>query len=396
MFAARGAGRHEARRPAAAKSALAYRLIALVLCALFLRSVARFYHPGFGFTALIGFPEDPGELPKLRAIPHYRYPSSASYDGQFYAQRALDPLARDPSVDRAMDLAPYRARRILFSWTAYLAGLGRPAWILDAYALQNVVCWLVLAVLFTRWCDVGTPRGLIVWTAIMFSKGLLWSVRFALLDGPSLLLITLAIVAAERRRPLLSAAIGGVAALGRETNVLAFLAQPVPRTRRDWLRLAAAAVLVIAPVLLWLDYLRSIYRSTLLLGTDQILFPGTAFAHVIVRVFNGDAGDGLLSGAGLDLSVLASVVVQAAAICWQREWRCPWWRVAFGYVLLALVMDRVLWDPHTGALMRVLLPLTVGFNLQRLREPRASRFWPWFVAGNLHLAGIFRVMPLVS
>ncbi|HWT44355.1 MAG TPA: hypothetical protein VN085_00260, partial [Vicinamibacterales bacterium] len=203
-------------------------------------------------------------------------------------------------------------------------------------------------------------------------------------------------VAAERRRPLLSAAIGGVAALGRETNVLAFLAQPVPRTRRDWLRLAAAAVLVIAPVLLWLDYLRSIYRSTLLLGTDQILFPGTAFAHVIVRVCNGVAGDGLLSGAGLDLSVLASVVVQAAAICWQREWRCPWWRVAFGYVLLALVMDRVLWDPHTGALMRVLLPLTVGFNLQRLREPRASRFWPWFVAGNLHLAGIFRVMPLVS
>jgi hypothetical protein len=394
MFAARGA-RHEARRPAAAKSALACRLIALVLCALFLRSVARFYHPGFGFTALIGFPEDPGEVPRLRAIPHYRYPPFASYDGQFYAQRALDPLLRDPAVDRAMDLAPYRARRILFSWTAYLAGLGRPAWILEAYALQNVVCWLVLAVLFTRWCDVSTPQGLMVWTAIMFSKGLLWSVRFALLDGPSLLLITLAVIAAERKRPLLSAAIGGVAALGRETNVLTFLAQPVPRTRRDWLRLAGAAVLVIAPMLLWLDYLRSIYRSALLLGTDQILFPGTAVGHVIVRVFNGVAGDGLLSGAGLDLSVLASVVVQAAAICWRREWRCPWWRVAFGYVLLALVMDRVLWDPHTGALMRVLLPLTVGFNLQLLREPRASRFWPWLIAGNLHLAGVLRVMPLV-
>jgi len=90
-----------------------------------------------------------------------------------------------------------------------------------------------------------------------------------------------------------------------------------------------------------------------------------------------------------------SWIFRNAAICWRREWRCPWWRVAFGYVLLALVMDRVLWDPHTGALMRVLLPLTVGFNLQLLREPRASRLWPWLIAGNLHLAGVLRVMPLV-
>ena len=50
-----------------------------------------------------------------------------------------------------MDLAPYRARRILFSWTAFLLGLGRPAWILEAYALQNVAGWLLLAALLTRW-----------------------------------------------------------------------------------------------------------------------------------------------------------------------------------------------------------------------------------------------------
>jgi len=330
----------------------------------------------------------------LSSIPHYRYPAFASYDGQFYAQRALDPLVRDPAVDRAMDLAPYRARRILFCWTAYLAGLGRPAWILEAYALQNVVCWLLLAVLLTRWCDVSTSRGLAAWTAIMFSKGLLWSVRFALLDGPSLLLIALAVLAVEKGRPLLSAAIGGIAALGRETNVLVLLAQPIPRCRRDWARIGAAGMLVIGPTFVWLDYLRSIYRSTLLLGTDQMLLPGTAFAHVITRTLHGVASDGLWSGSGLDMSVLVSVVAQAAAIAWRHEWRCPWWRVALGYVLLALVMDRVLWDPHTGALMRVLLPLTVGFNVQLLRERRAIRFWPWFLAGNLHLVGILRVMPL--
>jgi hypothetical protein len=33
----------------------------------------------------------------------------------------------------------------------------------------------------------------------------------------------------------------------------------------------------------------------------------------------------------------------------------------------------------------VLLPLTVGFNILLASEARPTRFWPWFVAGNLHL-----------
>ena len=37
------------------------------------------------------------EAPAIRDIPHYQYPAWASYDGQFYAQRALDPLVRDPA-----------------------------------------------------------------------------------------------------------------------------------------------------------------------------------------------------------------------------------------------------------------------------------------------------------
>src|SRR5689334_21492255 len=121
----------------AARMKSAYRCMALGLVIPFLWGMTRFYHPGYGFTALIGFPTaGPTEPPALQAIPHYQS-SLASYDGQFYAQRALDPLLRDASIDRGKDLAPFRARRILFSWTAYLLGLGRPAWILDAYALQN-------------------------------------------------------------------------------------------------------------------------------------------------------------------------------------------------------------------------------------------------------------------
>jgi hypothetical protein len=403
-----------------------YRGIALALVVVFLASVARFYHPDTGFTALIAFPEGHDyEAPALRDVPHFQFPAWASYDGQFYAQRALDPLVRDPQVDRAMDLAPYRARRILFSWTAYAFGLGRPAWVLEAFALQNVASWLVLAVLLTRWLPLRSPRALALWTACMFSHGLLWSVRFALLDGPSLVLTALAILASESNRPMVSAAIVGINGLGRETNVLGVLAllgrarsapepiegAPLGRARaapepaegarvwplsvRDWLRLGAVLVIVALPILLWEDYLRSIYRSTIFAGGDQLAVPGSAFLSTARRVVAATRSAGLFSATGLQFGIVLTLTVQALYLVARRSYDVPWWRVAAGYALLSLVMDRVLWEPTTGAITRVMLPMTVGFNVLLARESRGLPFWTWFVAGNLHVLSSFRVMPLV-
>ena len=364
-------------------------------------SVAKFYHPGTGFTALIGFPRGhESEAPAMRGVPHFDYPPWASYDGQFYAQRALDPLVRDPLTDRAMDLAPFRARRILFSWTAYAIGLGRPAWILEAYALQNVACWLLLAWLLTRWIPPVTARGLALWAACLLSHGALWSVRFALLDVPSLVLIACAVRAVEAGRPLLSAAIVGCAGLGRETNLLAAAAQPFPPDRpasagsrrmltlanyRGWMRLGVAIVLAALPLLLWEDYLRSIYRSTIFAGTDTLSAPATALGARWMQALGGLRAAGIFSAAWLPFALLSSLVVQAVYVVVRWEHKSPWWRVAVAYVALMLVLDRVLADPHTGAITRVLLPLTVGFNILLAGESRPVRFWSWFTAGNLHL-----------
>jgi hypothetical protein len=359
-------------------------------------SVARFYHPGTGFTALIGFPAGHDyEAPAMRDVPHFEYPAWASYDGQFYAQRAFDPLCRDPLVDRAMDLAPFRARRILFSWTAYWIGLGRPAWILEAYALQNVACWLLLAVLLTRWIPPTSARGLALWTACLFSHGMLWSVRFALLDAPSLLLTACGVWAVERGRFLLSAAIVGTAGLGRETNLLVIATQPFPRDRRTWMRLAAALAIAVLPLLIWEDYLRSIYRSTIFAGADQLTTPGAALRVTWMRALWAVRTEGLFSGDALAFALVSSLIVQAVYVLVRREYSCPWWRAAVPYVLLLLLLDRVLADPHTGAITRVLLPLTVGFNVLLASEPRPSRFWLWFASGNLHLLSAIHVLPLV-
>ncbi len=294
-----------------------------------------------------------------------------------------------------MDLAPFRARRILFSWTAYVLGLGRPAWILNAYALQNVACWLAIAALLTNWVRPTSWRGLALWSACLFSHGLLWSVRFALLDGPSLMLTMCAVALAERHHPLWSAATVGINALGRETNILVTVAHPFPKNRRGWLQLVAAVALAVLPLTIWMDYLRSIYRSTTLAGTDTFVFLGTGLAESW-RTVLGDPNAGRRAlGAVFPASILLSLMAQAAFVFIRRRNVAPWWRVACAYAVMLLFLDPVLVAPLTGAITRVMLPLTVGFNILLATETNPRRFWPWFAAGNLHLLGVLQVMPLI-
>jgi hypothetical protein len=366
--------------------------VAIGLVILLLTSVARLYHPPYGFTEMIGFAAPgTGELPALRRLPHYLHPPSGSYDGQFYAQLALEPLLRDPAIDGALDQAPYRARRILFSWTAWALGLGRPEWILYAYALQNVLFWLILAALMTRWLPPTTMRGLLLWTACLFSHGLLTSVRSALLDGPSMCLIALAIVASERGRLFTAAAIVGISSLGRETNALAIVGLPKPDGRRRWLKLAAALVLSAIPLLLWQDYLRSIYRSTSDAGYSHLVTPLLVYVHVLrdtaARVLRGD---GLLLT--LKLGVVICLAVQAAYLIHRRRYESPWWRIAVPYAVLLFTVHSVVWDGYPGAVTRVTLPLAFGFNVLLTRET-GWQFWPWFILGNLHLLPAALMLP---
>ena len=188
---------------------------------------------------------------------------------------AVDPLLRDPLIDRTMDLPAYRAHRILLPWIAYAVGLGKPAWIVQVFALENVFVWLAFALLLCRWMPPTTARGFVLWTGCLLSHGMLSSVRYALPDAPSTLLIALAVLAAERDRPLVAAAVIGVASLARETSLLAasvFLRWLLPERRR-WLLVAACLILCVLPLALWLDYLRSIYRLETLAGTGNLTTP---------------------------------------------------------------------------------------------------------------------------
>src|SRR5215203_6541393 len=117
-------------------------LVPLGAAILFAWSVWQFHDSRTGFSSLVIFGERMRTtlLPAVSGLP-LAFEPGGGYDGQYYAQMATDPLLRNPEIDRSLDLAPHRARRILFSWTAYLAGLGRPAHIVEAYSWQNIVCW---------------------------------------------------------------------------------------------------------------------------------------------------------------------------------------------------------------------------------------------------------------
>jgi hypothetical protein len=358
-------------------------LIAIIV---FATGFSRFYDHREGFTALIGFGSrfEARNVPAIASLPRHIYRRSSGYDGQFYAQIATDPLLKDPATDRAMDNMPLRARRILFAWTAWLAGAGRPWWILQAYALQNVACWIVLSVILLRWFVPGSARMTALWIATLFSAGLLWSVRFALLDGPSLLLIALAMAALERGRSSVATVILSVAALGRETNLLA--ASILAPTDRSWAAIAQAAargVLVLAPLALWFDYIYSLYRDQIYTSGSTISVPFAGLAWKLDLVWTRIAVVGVSGLGSLSVLTLVSLAVQAAYVLARMEWGNPWWRLGVSYVGLLPFLGRPLWEGETATALRVMVPLALVFNvlLRDCAEPR--RFWSLLVAGNL-------------
>ncbi len=350
---------------------------------LYLASFARFYDPHFGFTGLIQFATTAEEeLPAVREVPHPRFTGRGGYDGQFYAQLAVDPLLRDPAIDRALDNPPYRGRRILFSWTAWAAGLGRADWILQAYAVQNAAAWLLLAWLLAHWLPPVDLRNFAAWFGCLFGHGLLVSSRLALIDGPSLLLIAAAVRAVQARRAWLGAAMLGLSGLARETNLLAAgVLWPV----RDWgwrtlAGVAARGLLAILPLVLWMDYLRSIYRSAVLAGDGHIVAPFGAYLRAWDVAVGMVQRDGWGSPARFNLLIVIALGVQLGWIVWQRRWADAWWRVGLAFGALMVSVHWVVWEGYPGAITRVVLPMTVAFNLLL---PRDRWFWPLAIAGNL-------------
>jgi hypothetical protein len=353
--------------------------------AVFAWNAAFFYLPEQGFTYLIQFGEKMHRiyLPEIKAMNHYEVPNSVGYDSQYYAEIALRPNPRDPVLRKSVDGLPYRARRILFPALAWLIGGGDPARVLNVFALENVVCWFLLAALLLRWLPPVNWGNCLRWAAVLFSFGLIFSVARALLDGPSLVLIAAAMALAESKRPWLSAAVLGLAGLGKDTNVLAAAGMRLPeRTdEKAWGSWIARCALVLLPLSAWMFCLRAwLGRADDLGDARNFAPPFAALAQKLADTVSQLMAEGYLSLAKYDLLVMAGLLAQFFFFAFRRRWRDPWWRLGAAYAVLMVFLGTAVWESYPSAAARVLLPMTLAFNITVPRR----RWWPvLLLVGNL-------------
>lgn len=363
--------------------------------AAFAWNAAFFYLPEQGFTYLIQFGEKMHRiyLPEIKAVNHYEMPNSVGYDSQYYAEMALRPNPADPLLRRSVDGLPYRARRILFPALAWLVGGGDPARVLNVFALENVVCWFLLAALLFRWLPPVSWGNCLRWAAVLLSFGLIFSVARALLDGPSLVLIAAGMALAESRRPWLSAAVLGLAGLGKDTNVLAAAGMRLPeRTdERAWGSWIARCALVLLPLAAWMLCLRAWLGRAEDMGDSRNFAP--PFTALVQKLEDSVAqlmAEGYPSLAKYDLLVMAGLLAQFFFFAFRRRWRDPWWRLGAAYAVLMVFLGTAVWENYPSAAARVLLPMTLAFNITVPRR----RWWPvLLLVGNLGIlasADIFK------
>ena len=353
--------------------------------AAFAWNAAFFYLPEQGFTYLIQFGERMHRiyLPELKAVNHYEMPDSVGYDSQYYAEIALRPNPRDPELRKAVDGLPYRARRILFPAAAWLLGGGDPARVLNIFALENIVCWFLLAALLLRWLPPVSWGNCMRWAAVLLSFGLTFSVARALLDGPSLLLIAAAMALVEARRPWLAALVLGVSGLGKDTNVLAAAGMRPPEhlDERDWGSWLARCALVLLPLAAWMLCLRAwIGRGDDMGDARNFAPPFAAFAEKLQQSVSQLIAEGYPSLAKYDLLVMAGLLAQFFFFAFRQRWREPWWRLGATYAVLMAFLGGAVWENYPSAAARVLLPMTLAFNII---VPRRG-WWPLLlIIGNL-------------
>ena len=115
--------------------------------------------------------------------------------------------------------------------------------------------------------------------------------------------------------------------------------------------------------------------------------------------YHGDSCVTICVGEGVPdhartLAAVLGLVVQAGffLLRWRPEDR--WWRVGATFAGLLLFLSTPVWEGYPGAATRVLLPMTLAFNLL---VPAGGRWLPVLIAGNLGvLAAVQEFRPPVE
>lgn len=210
--------------------------------------------------------------PVLAEVPRS---TSRGYDGQYYAELAIDPFLTQPETAGHLDTPSYRARRIGTPLAAYLAGLGNPRAAIAAYL---VLCWVLgiagvwLAAAWLR--SQGASSLWALWISV--GAGLAASLLRVTPDALAVSLLLAALWAHRADRWRLCIVLLVAATLTRETSLLAALAITAVELRRQRVPRALTATLLPAGVLAaWQGYLLIRFGLGHSSGTGNFALPLT-------------------------------------------------------------------------------------------------------------------------
>ena len=360
--------------------------VVLLLLIVPLKLLVDSYIPGHGFVSLVRFGEDfsSTRLPEINElVPPPRSPHG--YDGQFYAQLALHPSLRGEGIAKALDLPAYRAHRIGLPALAMSLGFGQTAWVLNVYSVLNFVFWILLLGLLLHFTGLRRWRDILLFIALLWTNGTLVSCARALIDLPAAVLGVAAVLTPGIW--LVPLCLLSASALIKDTSVLSFAAAPWLVGGRGRLRrMFLSALLLFIPLVLWVAYVQMMMGSSSNTGSGNFSWPGwevvlkldTAVSNLFSSPHRSVRG---LAHDVFEVLCPLSLCVQAIYLFIHPRLRIPAWRLGIGFAVLLLVLGSSVWAEY-NAYPRVLLPLTMAFNLLIHQHEQGRAYGAWYVAGN--------------
>ncbi|GEM_PF-3837001 len=126
-------------------------------------------------------------------------------------------------------------------------------------------------------------------------------------------------------------------------------------------------------------------------GSGNFSFPLSGFLYKLADSVHGiQAGVSnrewvILPYLIFELICPVSLLVQSVYLLFNWNLSCNAWKAGIGFVALFCFLGPSVWAGQY-AYARMMLPLTVSFNLMIARQKQSPAFWIWFGAGNAGMA----------
>jgi len=149
--------------------------------------------------------------------------------------------------------------------------------------------------------------------------------------------------------------------------------------------------LIAAPLVAWMTYVRLKFGPAEDPGLGNFTLPFAGFWEKLSTTWRDASGAKSFT---LNWATFAVVIALAAQwLFFVLRWRPAerWWRVGVAFAVMMTFLSTPVWEGFPGAATRVLLPMTLAFNVLL---PRGARWLPLLLVGNLTIAAsVFELSP---